>query len=223
MKRTMEKELEQLRAGQISGDAFVRATSGDWDALAASLVGRWEVPPGVDAEDMRQELLLAMWEKDAVGTWDPARAVQLSRYVVWASATGAKAWLHKQRGAARHRGTAKSRFPVAFSSLVDGTSDERGEAGSAVERRAQDGRATPDRAAEARELLRRIFAALPTKRSRTALEVLLRVGGERGAAAEAIDADADLAIDCRVGSRDEARAVVGEALRLARAAATAAG
>jgi DNA-directed RNA polymerase specialized sigma24 family protein len=211
----MEGPLSRLRAGEIDVDVFLRETAPDWDAFAASLASRWEVPPGLDAEDVRQELLLALYEKDLVGTWDPARAVQISRYVVWGTATSAKAHIHKARGALRHRGTAKSRFPLAEAGL---TSWHGGGSRETPLTRAADPGARPDEEAEARELVGRILAALP-RRQRRALEVLLRCGGERGAAAEEIDGDPDLAIDCRVGSVAEARELLAAALRGARAVA----
>lgn len=214
----MEGPLGRLRAGEIDLAAFLRETAPDWEAFAASLAGRWEVPPGLDAEDVRQEMLLALLDKDLVGTWDPARSVEISRYVVWGTATSAKAFIHKARGAARHRGTAKSRFPLAEAGL-GGTDGEGRELASPIARAADPG-ARPDAEAEARELVGKILGALP-RRARRAMEVLLHCGGERGAAAEAIDGDADLALDCRVGSVAEARTLLADALRQARAVAEA--
>lgn len=172
-KRSMAAELAALRTGVMDAEEFVRRTFGDWNALGEYLAGRWELPPGVDAEDARQEMLLALFEEQAVASWDPARQVPLARYVVWNACASTKQYLHKQRGALRWSGKAKSRFPVAFSML----GVEEGHDPENVQQAEQEGRA------EARELLSVIGRQLSTRRAWRAWALLQECGGERGAAA----------------------------------------
>lgn len=216
MARTMEKELDALRAGEMTEDEFVRATAGQWDAIAERIVRRWEIPPAIDAEDARQELLLALLEGGLVGKWDPARQVPLSRFVVWTTCATAKAWLHAQRGALRHRGTSRSRFPLSEAACLrrergDGDADERGPIAAA-----RGEGSTPEGIAAAREVVSALLALAPTRRVRTALELLLAAGGRVGVAAAMLEEDPELALDCRVGGPKEARACIREAIAAAR-------
>lgn len=215
MAKTMARELQSLRDGEITEDEFARATAGQWDALAERLVRRWELPPAIDAEDARQQLLLALVEQGLVGKWNPARQVELSRYVVWTTCATAKAWLHKQRGAARHRGTARSRFPLSESSLTR----QGGDAGEGTRSPISDAACVdpdPERQADAREVVAALFELAPTVRVRTALRALLAAGGREEVAAAIIDGDPEMALDCRIGSRREALQAVRDAVETAR-------
>lgn len=215
MAKTMERELAALRAGEMTEDEFVRATAGQWDAIAERIVRRWEVPPAIDAEDARQELLLALTEQGLVGKWDPARQVPLSRFVVWTTCATAKAWLHAQRGALRHRGTSRSRFPLSEAACYRrGNGEAEDDRGPVAMARGEG--SDPEGIAGAREVVAAILALAPTRRLRTALEVLLAAGGRVGVAAAMLEEDPELALDCRVGSPDEARACIREAMAAAR-------
>jgi hypothetical protein len=220
MARTMARELAALRADEMTEDAFARETMSQWDALAERIVRRWECPPALDAEDARQEMLLALVEQRLVGKWDPARQVELSRFVVWSTCATAKAWVHAQRGALRHRGTARSRFPLSEASLrkAPGSAEE----GANPFSRARTEEPDPERAAGAREVVAALLALAPNRRLRTALEVLLVAGGREDVAATIIFGDPDLAFVCQAGSVREARAAVCDAIESARGIARAA-
>jgi DNA-directed RNA polymerase specialized sigma24 family protein len=114
MSRTIARALERLRAGGTF-DEFERTTRRDWDRLVNYLYRRWQLPAGVEPEDLRQEMLLASWE--AAVAWDPGRSVTLKTFVVWRSVTAAKHWLHKQRAAGKHGDHAPSRHPLAYAAL----------------------------------------------------------------------------------------------------------
>jgi hypothetical protein len=224
MARKMDAELGALRDGRMTEDEFVRATGDQWDAIAARIVRRWEIPPAIDAEDARQEMLLALVEKGLVGKWDPARDVSLARFVVWTTCANAKAWLHQQRGALRHRGKARSRFPLSEAACARHRRDSDGAEGE--ERGPVAGArglgSDPESVAGAREVVSAVLALAPTRRVRVALETLLAAGGSVRLAADLLEREPELALACGVGSAREARSCVREAIAVAREMARAA-
>ncbi len=197
-KKTMNAELAALRVGVMTADDFVRRTFGDWSKLGEYLAGRWELPPGLDGEDARQEMLLALFESESVASWDPERSVPLARYVVWNACSETKQYLHKQRGALRWSGKAQSRFPLPFSALGREHDPE------VVQQADQDGRA------EARQLLHAVGELL-SEREREVWVLLVEVGGSR---TEAIDR----LVEAGACTAEEARAVVASTISAARAA-----
>jgi hypothetical protein len=220
MGRDMEQELRALHAGEITGDEFARQTEAHWTRMAKVLHGRWDLPPAVDEEDIRQEMLLAAFEpkpqsgKTLLEKWDPARCAKLSRYVVFNSHADVAKKIHKQREAHRRKGTEEGRFPIAMSSLgMDlawWAGDDTGltaDAGEGAER--MEGRAA------AREVLLRVLHTL-SRIERVALRVLLHVGGDADAAARAIENSLPLAIATEVGSEQEALVLVERVMGRAR-------
>ena len=110
--------LRQLRAQEITFTFFQQSTRDDWRRMALKLFRIWELPPGVTAEDVEQEMLLAAWT--AVRDWDPDRpgAAGLRSFVVWRAHNAAAKWLHAQRRAKRHDGKAPSRFARAVGGMA---------------------------------------------------------------------------------------------------------
>ena len=107
-----ERELEQVRTGDLNFGAYAAATAGEWFALACWVHGRWVVPPCAGVEDVMQELLLAAWT--AIGQWDSTRGYSLRSYVVWCAISAASHWLHAQRQAKGQKGSSPSRFAIGL-------------------------------------------------------------------------------------------------------------
>jgi DNA-directed RNA polymerase specialized sigma24 family protein len=121
MSKVMQEGLRALRAREITFERFHRDTAEDWRKLAASLLGRWSVPAGIELEDVRQEMLLAAWravhDPDAKRRWDPSRGVTLQGFVVWSACNAAAKWLHTQRRALRRSGNAPSRHALTLQAM----------------------------------------------------------------------------------------------------------
>lgn len=217
--KNMEKELQELRRGELDFAAFVAATQKDWQALGASIFERWPLPAAIEPEDVAQEMLLDLIEERRVSEWDPAKGPTLSRYVVWNACSSAARWLHGQRDALRRSGKAHGRFAVPLSMFSSqGKDGDRRPAESAILNRGTawcEEAPPPDRATEARELVA-IVSLLLQDEDRAVFAVLTEEGGDAEAAAVRIDEDPALGLRCRVGSLTEARAAVRRALDMAR-------
>lgn len=111
----MKVELEALRDGRVSFDAFFAQTVPEWRRLAKYLLARWPVPDAVDVEDVVQELAVAAWQ--FVGRYDPERGTPLQRYVVYNAVDKAKKWMHQQRAAYRRDDRSPSRHALNATSL----------------------------------------------------------------------------------------------------------
>lgn len=75
---SLAKDLEALRAGEMSFDRFATANRGRFRRWAGYFKERWP-QRALDLEDLVQEGLLAAWR--AVDRFDPTRGVTLERYV----------------------------------------------------------------------------------------------------------------------------------------------
>ncbi len=73
-----ETDLLELRAGVLTFDAFAARHASRFRRWAGYYIDRFR-PPSLDPEDLVQEALLEAWR--SVDTWDPARGVELSRFV----------------------------------------------------------------------------------------------------------------------------------------------
>lgn len=115
----MQKELEQLAAGEISFDVFAIRTSEHWQRLAQSLYGKWktQIPAGVGVEDIKQEMLFQAWF--TLPEYDATRGKTLHQYVVFQASARASRFINMQRNAFRRSGSAPSRFPTSFATLGD--------------------------------------------------------------------------------------------------------
>ena len=104
----MRQELNRLHSGEITFDQFAFQTRSEWQRLGTMLLNKWSAP-GVDLDDMVQELLIAAWL--GLPKWD-GKSSRLDRFIVWNACDKAKKWLHKQRGALRREDKAPNRTPV---------------------------------------------------------------------------------------------------------------
>lgn len=73
-----ESDLLELRAGALTFDAFAARHASRFRRWAGYYIDRFR-PPALDPEDLVQEALLEAWR--SVDTWDPARGVELARFV----------------------------------------------------------------------------------------------------------------------------------------------
>lgn len=209
MGKRLDEALRGLRAAMDGGRRaeaaayarLVRQTMPDWDRLAHYLLGRWEVPPCVGAEDLVQEMLAEAWE--AVRVWDPARGMDLPQYAVWRALSRARVAIDRARGAGKHKGKARSRHPVCFTVLGTATTPDPGSV--------QPGQ-------EAAVRLRELAAGLDPVR-RAVLVELLRAGGGVDEAARAVVADWELRMLTGAENVAAARRACREVLELLRAAA----
>ena len=213
----MEVALQALRAGTITFSAFERSTAADWDRLAAMLFKRWPLPSGVEVDDVRQELLIAVIRVDDEGKtlltkWEPSKSVPLARFVTWNAVVWACRWIHDQRGVFKTKENGGSRGrdrgnvarPLSTFDREDGTNclpeiataPEQGQA----------------RAFE--ETMGAIVAKLRSSRDRMVLGVYLDVGGSVHEAAAILARDAFLGMTER-----QAVLGVGETLERTRWAA----
>lgn len=80
---TLRQWLHALRAGFVSFGEFESGTRRTWEKLAAYFFRRWPEQSTVSEEDVKQDILLAVWR--AVREWDPERGVSIERYVWYAA------------------------------------------------------------------------------------------------------------------------------------------
>lgn len=104
----LEDAFDALQVEGVEAfDEFARSTDGYWSVLARTLHERWVMPAGVEASDIKQELLLSAWQ--AAIDYDPSRGVPMRTHVVWRAVHEARRWIHRQRNAKRRSCRAPSR------------------------------------------------------------------------------------------------------------------
>ena len=103
----LERELFALRAGQITFAQFAGRVNADVDRLAASILRRFDHPPYIDQDDMRQEALIGVWT--ATETWEPGRGRSLRGHAVFVAYDRVRKALRKARGEDRANGN-RARF-----------------------------------------------------------------------------------------------------------------
>jgi DNA-directed RNA polymerase specialized sigma24 family protein len=121
-----DDDFEQYR---LTGDfnAFARATRDDWRRFAFNFMQRWKAPPSVSENDLVQEMLLTCWAR--LDDWDATRGPTLRTFLTYHALDKARKFLHKARKAGHDGGHGRSRFELAFSSLVrDGDDSDYGTA-----------------------------------------------------------------------------------------------
>lgn len=208
-----------LHGGRLSFSAFCQATAETWQRLAEGLYARWTPPAGCTVEDVRQELLLGVWQ--AVPKWNPCRATaaNLPRFIVWNACARAKYWLHQQRGSNLHgrRDGAPSRYPLAFSAVGLTPLAQPAKLDATAKRFAV--ALVPQHQPEAEQVLQRknaLVQVLPhcrTLREEYAMAALAAVGSVDQAADRVYD-DLHARRVMRLGSRQQARTVVRRALAI---------
>ena len=203
--------LRRLRDLRCSPNDFVRATEPQWRAIAKQVVRRVDLPPGVDAEDAQQELLLALFEKGLVEKWDKTAGPTLGGYVVWTCSAYLRTWLNKQRGALRQRSGSPSRYPVCSAKLSaqDGESFDATWGNLHHENREESKQI-------ARELVDQLERSAPTREVRTVLRALRRAEGDMELAATYIQAEPEWSRECQVQTAKDARRAIRDALNILR-------
>lgn len=193
----MERELLQVKRGEMPFDRFAYATGPYWRRVAADLLSRWDVPPAVGPEDVVQELLVAVWA--ALEAYEEGRS-SIRSFVLRRALWAVKRWIHQQREAYSWSGKAPSRHAIGVDA-VDACA-------AGAEPPSQ------ERAVEVLETMRVARSA----RDRAVLERLLARGTIDGAAAD-LYADPGERLERRFDSEANARRSVYRAvLRMARTA-----
>lgn len=98
-------------------EAFLRWYAPKAMREARALAKRWRVPSTVTPEDIAQELLLGVVQ--ASREYDPGRGVDWRNFVLWHATVNAKRWIHRQRGALRLSGKARSRVGHSLDAMQD--------------------------------------------------------------------------------------------------------
>ena len=210
--QNMATQLRRLYDGELSFDKFYASTKKEWRLLSAYLWRRWTLPAGVTRDDVEQEMLLGVWLK--LPKWDATKA-ELESFIVWNACDRAKKWIHKQRGANRHRHADASpgRYDKAFSSLA-GTR----ETPEAFDRRLDAMMKTQEPDQEERVDFARLICMIPercdSERGRQAVRYFIEASGDAKAAGEMWFADCEERFRFRLGGEQEAVGIVNHELRL---------
>lgn len=99
MNAAMRVQVEALLRGEHSFDSFVRATSTWWTWRARWLLDSFPFPSWVTAEDLRQALLVGLWE--ALSCYDPGKTAleKAPTWIIWYAIDRAKKYGNKLRKA----------------------------------------------------------------------------------------------------------------------------
>lgn len=95
MSRRLGRALRDVREGRARFDALAAENAKDLDGIVKWLIRKFPPPPSSDAEDLRQEVLLAMW--GAIGSWDPDRGRTLRGHCTFVAIDRGRKWLRKER------------------------------------------------------------------------------------------------------------------------------
>lgn len=106
--------LDAVRAGEETFDAFAKRTMSEWQALAAYICRRVAPWAMEHLEDVVQELLFECWQH--VPKWDPARGSELTRYCVFGSVAQVTRRV-KGRKAERRKGMNRGNDPLALAEV----------------------------------------------------------------------------------------------------------
>lgn len=221
VKEEMNDALLRVRLGQMSFDAFARASLENWRGRARGLLRAWKVPAWLTLDDVVQDLLIAAWR--LVAGWNPLLGTTIEEFVVWNAVDIAKKRIHKARlGKRPHRGEEKMRSCFERPASSMGREGEEESAGEHI----FDRLAAPSDQHETLVLRR---ACGDAKASSTTMQELIAVqaievmDGDVIAAASLLYEDVDARFICELGSERQAMTVACDAafrvVRLAGAAA----
>ena len=225
-RRSLDSTLMDLREGRISIDRFVRLVHDDIRRMADSFFERWKknLPPGIEATDIYQEMVLSSIAERRDLDWKPGqlnkkgKPISISVHWLWHMHTQAKRWIQEQRKSLRRSGKNPSRFPICMAFFRDDSLDEGRDEyeqfGEVVQAQAEQ---YNERAAQ--EVLLEAYDKLPIPMA-VAWAVYVKEG-DTEAAAKRIDASPGLGSTCQASTIDEARVVVKQAVQKGRAIARA--
>jgi len=91
----MSKQLAALYAGEIGWREFETRTRTDFRVMALYLRRGRALPPSVDTEDVRQELMIAACRQ--IESWRPDGGQPLDKWVVQGAMLRTRAWMRAQR------------------------------------------------------------------------------------------------------------------------------
>ena len=86
--------------GTITFEQLVEQTDMRWKNAAGYLAKRWTPPGWFTCEDLKQEVVLGVWE--VLWKYEDGRGPSFARFVAWNAMGRAKRKLHKARGATLH-------------------------------------------------------------------------------------------------------------------------
>lgn len=110
--------LRALREGHVTFERFYTGTYRDWERMGGRLMSRWQVPQGVELQDVIQELMIGAWI--CLPKYEPGRA-SLVRFCVYNAMDRAKRWMHQQRNALRRSDRNPGRYPSTGWDRGDGS------------------------------------------------------------------------------------------------------
>lgn len=199
---TMAAQLEALRAGEMTFEAFERSTRPHWARMAKYLLGRWAVPAGVEPADVEQELKMATWKY--LPRWDSAKGTPLDKYIAWNAMTDAKKWMHKQARRRDDGAPARIDLPSSWLGRDDETPPE-----SSVD-------ATQGEDLVVAQQLAEIIEGLDEVDGHCVM-TLLSTHGDVDHASEVVYGNARISLALRLGSPKDARRLVRRAVERAAA------
>lgn len=136
---TFAHDLEALRGGSVSFDAFARKHEARFRRWAAYYFERWP-QRALCIDDLVQEARLEAWR--AVDAWDPTRGVALERFVEYQVGKRLRLELERVLGwPKKSRGT-KAVRPISIQTPINPHAGEVG--GSTIEDRLASGNLGPD-------------------------------------------------------------------------------
>ena len=203
-----EAAARALKRGEITPDAFLRATRERWARTARYLHERWrrKLPAWVEPADVEQELVLLVLR--AVRRYSRRRAgrMTIGQYATWGAIHRAQRQIHRWRGASLsgNEGRNPSRAEIAFCRAFGPDVDPMAKAPPVA--------AGQDEAVEASERFEELLAGCETVREALSLTALRRAGGDPRAAARLLFSDYASRVECELASEAQARRVVVESL-----------
>jgi DNA-directed RNA polymerase specialized sigma24 family protein len=202
--------VEYVRAryeGRIKIDEFLRLSKPVLEAVATKLLRRWRVPTAVALDDVVQELMVGCCR--AFNRYEPARGTPIERYVMYNACDKAKKWIHHQRGARLHGNSDAHppRYDLLFSAVYRRDDAEPDD----VLRRFAIEPSQETRLLR-REHVREILAGAP-RRIGWGILALEAADGCQGAAVDNLYRDPKVRLRLRLGSIDDARDVVNQAVQ----------
>ena len=116
---SIENHLLALREDPKNFAKFYRATKRFWFSTAHRIMKR-HYAPGVSADDIVQEMLTTIIEKDLVGSWEgPERHGSITHYVIkWGAITAVHKYLSQARGRSSATGASREPLPVSWLGLA---------------------------------------------------------------------------------------------------------